>query len=157
LALASAAGVNKVKVTSVANFSIGQSCIVGTGVNAETAVVAVIGGAGGTTMEGGVDAGVTVIPVGSVAGFEAGEKISVGGETVVVASVVVRRRGGGNRGPQADSIVVTEPLKQAHTAGTEVSGGGVTFAAPLTRAHAGGAPIASNVPTPGEPNQYTRK
>jgi hypothetical protein len=157
LALAAEAGVNNVKVSSVANFSIGLPCIVGSGANAETATIAVIGGAGGTTIEGGVDAGVTVIPVGSVAGFEAGQKISIGGETAVVASVVVRRRGGGNRGPQADSIVVAEPLKQAHAAGTEVSGGGVTFAAPLAKAHGSGTPIASNVPTPGEPNQYTRK
>jgi len=157
LALGAEAGANNVKVTGTANFMIGQPCIIGLGANAETATVAVIGTAGGTTLAAGVDAGVTDIPVAGVAGFEAGQKISVGGETAVVASVVVRRRGFGNRGGAADSIVLSEPLKLAHAAGTEVSGTGIVFARPLTRAHAGGTPIASNVPTPGEPNQYIRK
>jgi len=156
MALGAGAGANNVKVTGVAGFAIGQSCIVGLGANAETAVIAVIGGAGGTTLEAGVEAGVTVLPVAGVAGFEAGQKISVGDETVVVASVVVRRRGGGGRN-QADSIVLSEPLKQAHATGTEVSGSGVIFARPLVRDHAAGTPIASNIPTPGEPNQYIRK
>jgi hypothetical protein len=33
-------------------------------------------------------------------------------------------------------------------------GAGVTLTAPLTKAHAGGAPVIGGVPTPGAPNQY---
>jgi len=157
LALGAEAGASNVKVTSVVNFSVGQPCIVGLGANAETATIAVIGTAGGTKLEGGVDAGVTEIPVAGVAAFEAGQKITVGDEAAVVASVVVRRRGFGNRGGAADSIVLSAPLKQGHAAGTEVSGTGIILARPLARAHEGGTPIASNLPTPGEPNQYIRK
>lgn len=161
LAMASPEGANNVKVTGTANFSIGQRCIVGAGASGEMATIAIIGTAGGTTMEGGTSEGATVIPVAGVFGFEVGQKIMVGngssGEPAVVASVVVRRRGFGNRANVADSITVTMPLKMAHVAGTEVSGTGITFAKGLTRAHESGAPVLSNVPTPGEPNQYTRK
>ena len=161
LALGAGAGTNNVKVTSVANFSIGQTCVVGLGANAETASIAVIGTAGGTTLDGGVNAGVTVLPVTGLAGFEAGEKINIGSsdssETAVIANVVVRRRAYGNRNNQADSIVLSAPLRLPHAAGTEVSGSGIVFDRPLTGAHAAGTPIASNVPTPGEPNQYIRK
>jgi hypothetical protein len=38
-----------------------------------------------------------------------------------------------------------------------VAGTGITLAAPLARAHAAGAQVASGVPTPGAPNQYYRK
>ncbi|MBS1603018.1 MAG: lamin tail domain-containing protein [Bacteroidetes bacterium] len=157
LALGAEAGTNNVKVTGTANFTIGQPCIVGLGANAETATIAVIGTAGGTMLQAGVDAGATDLAVAGVAGFEVGQKIMVGDEAAVVASVVVRRRGYGNRNNSTDSIVINTPLKQAHAAGTEVSGSGIIFARPLTRAHASGTPIASNLPTPGEPNQYIRK
>jgi hypothetical protein len=49
------------------------------------------------------------------------------------------------------------PLKYAHAVGAQVSGSGITLAAPLTMAHDNGAQVASNVPTPGEPNLYIRK
>jgi len=35
----------------------------------------------------------------------------------------------------------------------QASGSGVTLTAPLTRAHASGAQVAANLPTPGAPNQ----
>jgi hypothetical protein len=44
----------------------------------------------------------------------------------------------------------------AHATGAQVSGTGITLAAPLTRAHAGGTPVASSAPTPGAPNKYER-
>ncbi|HEY6899877.1 MAG TPA: hypothetical protein VI233_04515, partial [Puia sp.] len=158
LSTASTEGASNVKVTSVANFNIGQKVIVGSGAGAETATIATIGTAGGTTLEGAANEGATTIAVASVAGFEAGQKISVGGEATTVASVFVRRRGfGQNRNPAADSITVAMPLKTAHAVGAEVSGTGITFAKGLTRAHESGAPIVSNIPTPGEPNQYIRK
>jgi hypothetical protein len=37
-----------------------------------------------------------------------------------------------------------------------VSGSGITLTAALTQAHAGGAQVATNLPTPGAPNRYDR-
>ena len=47
-------------------------------------------------------------------------------------------------------------LSAAAPAGAQVSGSGITLTAPLAKAHAGGAQVASSVPTPGAPNQYER-
>jgi hypothetical protein len=44
----------------------------------------------------------------------------------------------------------------AHAAGAQVSGTGITLTAALTQAHAGGAQVATDVPTPGAPNKYYR-
>src|SRR5204863_10461 len=62
--------------------------------------------------------------------------------------------GGGRGGAR---ITVTAPLTLAHTSGAQVSGSGITLTGALTRAHASGAQVASNVPTPGAPNQYYRR
>jgi non-reducing end alpha-L-arabinofuranosidase len=161
MATASPAGATNIKVTSVANFNIGQKCIIGSGANSETAIIAIIGTAGGTQLEASTSEGATVIAVGSAVGFEAGQTINIGSgagsEKAIVGSITLRRRNFGNRSNSTDSIAVTLPLKFAHAAGVEVFGSGITFAKPLARAHGGGTPIASNVPTPGEPNQYERK
>ncbi len=91
LSVASPAGSNNIKVASVAGFSIGQKVIIDTGANSETAVIAVIGTAGGTTVGTATTAGATVIPVASVEGFTAGQTITIDNganlETAVVASV----------------------------------------------------------------------
>jgi len=73
-------------------------------------------------------------------------------ETAVVASIT-----GGGRGGGSATITVAAPLKSAHAAGAQVSGSGITLTAALTQAHASGAQVAGNVPTPGAPNQYSRK
>jgi hypothetical protein len=52
---------------------------------------------------------------------------------------------------------VAEPLKIAHVVGAQVSGGGITVTAALTKAHESGAQVAGHLPTPGAPNQYSRK
>jgi hypothetical protein len=98
--------------------------------------------------------GATVIPVGSTAGFIAGQTITIDAganrETAVVASIAGGGRGGGA------SITVTAPLTIAHAADAQVSGSGITLASALTRAHAAGTQVASGAPTPGAPNQYFR-
>jgi hypothetical protein len=162
LSAASAVGSNNIKVASVADFSIGQKIIIGAGLNGESAIIATIGTAGSTTVGAATDSGATTIAVDGVEGLSAGQTISIGsganGEKAVVASITVGRRRFGSRstGP-IDTIAVTVPLKHAHAVGAQVSGSGITFAAPLTMPHDNGAQVASDIPTPGEPNHYVRK
>ena len=158
------AGSNNIKVASVVNLIIGQKVIIDKAANSETAIIAIIGTTGATTAGSATNVGATVIPVASVAGFAAGQTITIDNgtnrETAVVASVIAGRPnfgGGNNNQNNTSSITITVPLTKAHDAGTPVSGSGITLASPLTRAHDNGAQVASNVPTPGEPNQYARK
>jgi non-reducing end alpha-L-arabinofuranosidase len=162
LLVSSPAGSNNIKVASVAGFSIGQKIIVGSGANSEPAVIATIGTTGGTTVGTATQAGVTVIPVAGVTGFTAGQTITIDNganlETAVIASVTAGRPNfGGNNNSLTSSITITVPLTKAHEAGVQVSGSGITLASPLTRAHDNGTQVASNLPTPGRPNQYFRK
>jgi non-reducing end alpha-L-arabinofuranosidase len=162
LSAASAAGSNNIKVASVTNFSIGQKIIIGTGTNSETAVITAIGTAGGTTVGTATTAGATIMPVAGVEGFSAGQNITIDNganrETAIIASITAgRRRFGVRSNSPIDSITVTVPLKFAHIVGAQVAGSGLTLAPSLTKAHDNAAQVASNVPTPGEPNQYIRK
>ena len=149
----SAAGAAIIKVASVADFAAGQTIMIDTGANLETAVIATVGTAGAATVGTPTSAGATVISVASPIGFSAGQTISLDSgsnhETAVVASIRGGRGGAG--------ITVAAPLALAHAAGAQVSGSGITLTAALTRAHAGGAQVTSDVPTPGAPNQYYRR
>jgi non-reducing end alpha-L-arabinofuranosidase len=153
MAAASAAGATNIKVASVADFAAGQSIMIDTGSNLETAVIATVGTAGATTAGAATVAAATVIPVASGAGFSAGQTITIdsgaNAETAVVASATFGGRGGGSA-----TITVSAPLTLAHAAGAQISGSGITLTAALTRTHAGGAQVAGDVPTPGAPNQY---
>jgi non-reducing end alpha-L-arabinofuranosidase len=162
IAFPSVAGSNNIKVSSVSGFGIGQKIVIGSGSNSETAVIATIGTSGGTSITAAAEAGAKVLLVRSVAGFSAGQTITVGSgsdiETGTIASIAAARRRFGNQANNvADSIMITVALKYAHDIGTQVSGSGITMAAPLTKAHDSGAPVGSHLPTPGEPNQYARK
>jgi non-reducing end alpha-L-arabinofuranosidase len=163
----SAAGSNNVKVASVANLVNGQKVIIGSGTDSETAIIAAIGTTGATTVGTATTAGATVIPVANVNGFVAGQSITIdngaNSETAVIVSVTAGRQnfGGGNNNPNApaptpSTITVTRPLTKAHASGVQVSGSGITFASPLTKAHESGSQVASNLPTPGEPNQFRK-
>jgi hypothetical protein len=55
------------------------------------------------------------------------------------------------------SITVAAPLTKAHAEDAEVAGSGITFMTALTKSHDSGTQIADYIPTPGAPNQYTRK
>jgi len=140
----SAAGATNIKVASVAGFASGETIRI----DGETAVIATVGTGGATALLGTAAAGATVLPVASVAGFSTGQTITVGSESAVVESLNFR---GGAR------ITVSAGLKVAHPAGTPISGSGITLTAPLARAHASGAQVADNVPTPGGPNRYSRR
>jgi hypothetical protein len=161
LSAASAAGATNIKVASVADFAAGQTIMIDTGANLQTAVIATVGTAGATTVGAPTNVGATVIPVASGAGFTAGQIITLDSganyETAVVVSTTGGGRGGRGGGPGAGAtITVAAPLKSAHAAGAQVSGSGITLTAALTQAHASGAEVAGNVPTPGAPNKYYR-
>ncbi len=158
LPVASAAGADNIKVTSVADFAAGQTIIIDTGENRETGVIATVGTPGATTIGTATDVGATAIPVPSAQGFSAGQTITIDGganrETAVVASITA---GGGRSGPGRGTITVAAPLKIAHALDAQVSGTGITLKAALSRAHDRGAQVAGSVPTPGAPNQYYRR
>lgn len=162
LAAPATQGSENIKVSSVTGFNAGQKIFIGSGANRETAVVAVIGTPGATTLGQAAAAGKKVLLVAGVEGFTPGQTITIdqnaGKETAVVASVAaVRRRFGGMGNNAPDTISVTMPLKFAHNEGALLSGSGITLATPLTMPHASGSPVAGNLPSPGEPNQYARK
>jgi hypothetical protein len=159
LPAASAAGATNIKVAGAADFAAGQTIIIDTGANRETAVIATVGTPGATTVGAATNVGATVIPVAGGAGFSAGQTITIDSganqETAVIASATGGGRGGpGRGGPGGATITVAAPLTFAHAAGAQVSGTGITLTAPLSRAHNSGAQVAGSVPTPGAPNQY---
>ena len=152
LSIASAGGATNIKVSSVEGFDSGRTVQIDAGANLETAVIATVGTAGATTVRVANDASATVIPVASVAGFSEGQTITIdsgaNSETAVIASI---------RPWGPPSINIKAPLTHAHTAGTQVSGTGITFTTALTHAHASGAQVTDNIPTPGAPNRYHRR
>jgi hypothetical protein len=150
LSTASAAGATNIKVASVAGFAAGETVVIDSGADLETAVIATVGTPGATTVSAAIAAGATAIPVTSAFGFTPGQAITIdsGGnsESAVIASI--------SRFPVG--ITLAAPLTQAHAVGAQVSGTGITFTAALSKAHAMGAQIADNAPTPGAPNKYSR-
>jgi hypothetical protein len=161
LPLASAVGANNIKVASTADFAPGETIFIDAGPNGETAVIATVGTAGGTTLRAATEVGATVIPVASAFGFSFGQAITVDSDTnresAVVASISGGGRFGGRGGPGNATITVTAPLTFAHAADAPVSGTGITLTTALAKAHDRGAQVASDVPTPGAPNQYHRR
>ena len=162
LAIAADEGSNNIKVSAVADFRVGQKIIIGSGNNKETALIAAVGTAGGTTVAIVAEVGATVLSVGSITGFEAGQTITIGNgtnhETAVITGVTPGRRGPGvSVSGTSSSITVSSPLKYAHAIDVPVAGTGITLTNALGKAHESGAQVISNVPTPGEPNQYTKK
>ncbi len=158
---AAMAGSDNIKVSSVANFSPGQKIIIDKDTNRETAVIATVGTSGSTTTITATRAGTTVIPVVGVGGFAVGQTIIIGSggnrETAGIASIT-RSQGRPGRPDYVpnNSFTLASPLTKAHYAGIQVSGSGITLTSPLTRTHDIGTQVASNIPTPGEPNQYIR-
>jgi hypothetical protein len=149
LAVASIPGATNIKVSTVDGFSPGQSILIDSGMNAETATIATVGTPGATTTKSAAPRGSAIIPVKNVFGFRPGQIITIGEGAEQETSLItgIARRG-------APAISVNSPLRFAHGAGTQVAGSGITLTSALVRAHAGGAQIAGNVPTPGAPNKY---
>jgi hypothetical protein len=151
LSAASAAGATNLKVATVLDFAAGQTLTIDSGANAETAVIATVGTAGATTLSTATSAGATAVRVAGAAGFTAGQTVTIDSganrETAVVVSVAGGRGG---------ATITVGPLAMAHMEGVQVSGTGITLTGALTRAHASGAQVTSDVPTPGAPNRYSR-
>lgn len=155
------AGSNNIKVNNVAGFYNGQKVIIGSGINSETVTILAIGTAGGTSTAKDVEAGAKSIAVISAAGFTPGQTIFIdtdaNSETAVVASISPARRRFGLNTTPADTIIVTMPLKYTHVAGKQVSGSGITVASSLIGTHKTGTLVASDLPSPGKPNKYTKR
>jgi hypothetical protein len=159
-----AAGANNIKVASTADFAPGQTIVIDTGANQETAIVATVGTQGAATVGTATVAGATVIPVASPAGFTPGQTITIDSGANLETAVVLSGGGRGGRGggaggrggqPAGASITVAAPLTKAHAAGAQISGTGITIMGGLAKAHDSGAQVATGVPTPGAPNQYS--
>ncbi len=153
LAVPSIAGATNIKVASVTGFGEGETIRVGSGADVETAVITVVGTAGGSTLAAATTAGTTVIPVASVTGFNAGQTITIDSgtntETAIIASI--------RRYASPPTITITAPFTLAHAVGAQVSGTGITLSTALTREHARGVAVAGDASTPGAPNHYYRR
>ena len=149
LATAATAGGTNIKVTNVEGFEAGQTLMIGSGANLEKTTIATVGTPGATTLDSATSAGATSIGVENAFSFRPGETVTIDDganqETAVVASL-------GRRGTPV--VTVNAPLKFAHAAGTQISGTGITLTTALSQAHATGASVSNNIPTPGAPNKY---
>jgi non-reducing end alpha-L-arabinofuranosidase len=149
LSASSPAGATNLKVTSMEGFRPGQTILIDSGANLETAVISTVGTAGATTLSTPSGVGATVLHTANVTGFSKGQEILIddgaNSETAVVSSI--RARGGA-------TITLAAPLARAHASGGQISGSGISLTTPLTRTHTSGAQVSDNVPTPGAPNQY---
>ena len=162
-AAASAIGSNNLKVASVTDFAPGQTIVIDTGANQETAIVATVGTQGAATVGTATAVGATVIPIAGAAGFAPGQIITIDSGANVETAVVVSGGGrggfgGGRGGPAAGvSITVSAPLGRTHAVGAPIAGTGITIMGALTKTHESGAQVTNGVPTPGAPNQYSRR
>ncbi len=152
LTAASVGGANNIKVASVMGFDAGQTILIDSGANLETAVIASVGTPGATTVSAATNAGATSISVASAMGFRPGQVITIdSGTNAETAVIAAGRRGGGL------ALTVSAPLTKAHAVGVQVSGTGITLTGGLTKAHASGASVTNNLPTPGAANRYIRR
>ena len=135
----------------MASFRVGQTVIIDADANRETAVIASIGTAGATVTNAASEPGATILAAASGVGFVPGQAITIGNGTDRETATVVTAAGG--RG--AARIIVAAPLSSAHPAGTMIAGSGITLGAALTKAHAGGAQVITELPTPGASNTYS--
>lgn len=153
MAAASAIGANNIKVGSLEGFSAGQTVVIGSGPNRETAVIATVGTPGGSTVQTATEVGGTVVLVGSSEGFFDGQTISIGSGANQETAVVAATSGGSRRLGTGASITVAQPLTNVHGVGAQVSGSGITLTTALTRAYESGAQLTGGEPTPGAPNR----
>jgi non-reducing end alpha-L-arabinofuranosidase len=146
LAADAPAGATNIKVTSVADISVGDNIrldIDSPGHGIETVTVTRVGTqANRTNLSADARAGATNIKVRNVNGFAVGDKISIGTpaskETVTVAAV-------GTSGPGGTGIEFTPALAQVHTRDETVIalGAGLDSAAPLKFKHAANLPFSN--------------
>ncbi len=147
-----AAGKSNIKVTSVEGFNAGQLIRIDNGSNLETASIASTGTSGASTLTKATSAGATAIPVASPAGFSDGQQITIGDDSnAETAEITAIRRS------SESVVIVSKPLAVAHAEGSNISGTGITLAAPLSKEHAQKAQVTGSLSTPGAANSYFRK
>ncbi len=139
------AGATNIKVTSVANISVGDKIrldIDSVGHGIETVTVAKVGTqATRSNLIAEVNAGATNIKVRRAEGFAIGDTVNVGTpanlETVTVSSV-------GSSGPAGSGIEISPVLAKTHIATETVMdlGSGLDLAAPLKFSHASNMPFS---------------
>jgi hypothetical protein len=151
LPIGAALGATNLKVARVTDFAAGQTIMIGTGENRETAVIGSVGTGGATTLGAPVESGATAIPLAAPAAFAIGQTVSIGSEANYETAVVASITGG----RAAVAVNVTEPLTRPHERGAQISGTGITVMNALSRAHPRGTQIAVDLPTPGAPNRYS--
>jgi hypothetical protein len=150
-AAAASAGATALKVIKTADFQAGQTIVIDAGADREVATITKVGSAGAAQVRTAATAGATMIAITNARGFEAGQTVDIDSgaqhETAVVTDVRAF-------GPMA-ALVLNAPLRFAHPVNVEVSGTGLSLAGALTRAHAAGAQVVSDVPTPGASNKVS--
>jgi hypothetical protein len=137
------AGSANIKVTSVANISVGDTIrldIDSVGHGIETVTVTHVGTqASRATLLANASAGVTNIKVRNVDGFAVGDKMTIGspGETVTITAV-------GTSGPTGTGVDFMPALVSTHSSGDAVTdpGTGLDLATPLRFNHASNLPFA---------------
>jgi hypothetical protein len=89
-------GATNMKVSSISNFHVGQTILVGSGSSQESATISLVGTAGGTLTIADTLPGNTVVPVSSAEGFSSGQTITIGrgkeAETATILSITGRVR-----------------------------------------------------------------
>jgi len=152
LAAPAAAGATNIKVARTNGLKPGGKLTIGN----ETVTIKEVGSTGATTLLSRAVSGDKSLQVAAVQDFRAGQVIKIGNEEIKIASVVQGRRPFGviSNAVVPSTINLEEPLRLSYGAGTQVAGTGITLAAPLKSAHAQGATMTDNVPTPGAPNAY---
>jgi hypothetical protein len=150
LAADAKAGATNIKVTNVANISVGDTIrldIDSVGHGIETVTVAQVGTQSGrSALTANVDAGATRIQVRGVNGFTVGDKMTVGTpatrETVTIAAVGAAVGGASQTGATVD---FTPALAKAHLNREFVvaQGTGLDLAAPLKFNHAANMPFSA--------------
>ena len=157
LSAAASAGATNIKLANVTGFDVGKTVTIDQGSDAETRVIAGVGTAGATTLSNLISAGMTVLNVADAMSFKDGQHIGVGAganfeEAIVKTTGVIPVWRSG-----ADTITVTAPLTYAHEAGAQVSGSGITLTTALKRRHVEGVQVYGEAPTPGGPNDYSKR
>jgi len=152
LASAAAEGDLNIKITSAEGLAEGAGIFVGKGETLESAEIAAVGTVGATTLELGASAGSRMLIVIDALAFTPGQEILVGDESVTVKEVNAPRGWWQPRKPHDHQVILGSALKKSHPAGAPVTGTGISLKEPLRNTHGYGEPVATALPTPGQPN-----
>lgn len=137
-----------IKLGSTAGFSSGSELVIDGG---EIVKIKSVGTPGATTLVKNVPAGSSTIAVATSQGFEVGQEVLVGDESLTVQEVILPPWWTGRHDY---SLVLTSPVRKSHPANEQVCGTGVTLEEPLKAAVSSGTPVTSALPTPGSANRY---